>query len=266
MEDKKRTLDEIKEEFGRLVEIMNELRQKCPWDKEQTFDSLRVQTIEETYELSDAIMKKDMEEIKKELGDLLLHIVFYAQMANENNDFDIYEVCKALNEKLIYRHPHVFSNVKSDSTEAVVQNWEKLKLKEKNGNKTVLGGVPDSLPALIKAHRIQDKARYVGFDWEEKEQVWEKVKEEFLELQQEIKSMDKDKIEEEFGDLLFSLINAGRLYDINPENALERTNRKFISRFNYLESKTISQGKDLKQMTLQEMDEIWDEAKKLESK
>ncbi|MGB4414524.1 MAG: nucleoside triphosphate pyrophosphohydrolase [Paludibacter sp.] len=257
------TEDKLKE-FERLLNIMSELRVKCPWDKEQTFESLRSHSIEEVYELADAIIQDDKLAIRKELGDMLLHIVFYAQIGSETNDFDIYDVCKALNEKLIYRHPHVFGEVEADNAKTVEQNWEQLKLKEKGGNKSVLSGVPNTLPALIKAHRIQDKARSVGFDWEEREQVWGKVQEEIDELQVEIGMMDKDKMEAEFGDLLFSLINAGRLYGIDPENALERTNRKFINRFNYLESKTISQGRDLKQMTLAEMDMIWDEAKKIE--
>jgi len=240
------TTTEKLQEFERLLGIMTELRAKCPWDKEQTFDSLRIQTIEETYELVDAIIKKEMPSIRKELGDLLLHVVFYAQMGSETNDFDIYDVCKSLNEKLIYRHPHVFGEVEANNAKTVEQNWEQLKLKEKGGNKTVLSGVPDALPALIKAHRIQDKARSVGFDWEEREQVWGKVQEEIDEFKVEVAAMDKDKMEAEFGDMLFSLINAARLYDINPENALERTNRKFISRFNYLESKTLTVGKNLK--------------------
>lgn len=257
------TEDKLKE-FERLLNIMSELRVKCPWDKEQTFESLRSHSIEEVYELTDAIIRNDMQDIKKELGDMLLHIVFYAQMGSETNDFDIYDVCKSLNEKLIYRHPHVFGEVEANNATTVEQNWEQLKLKEKDGNKTVLSGVPATLPAMIKAHRIQDKARSVGFDWEERDQVWGKVQEEIDELKTEIGAMDKDKMEAEFGDLLFSLINAGRLYGIDPENALERTNRKFISRFNYLESKTIAQGRDLKKMTLAEMDEIWDEAKAIE--
>ena len=257
------TEDKLKE-FERLLNIMSELRIKCPWDKEQTFESLRSHSIEEVYELTDAIIRNDMQDIKKELGDMLLHIVFYAQMGSETNDFDIYDVCKSLNEKLIYRHPHVFGEVEANNATTVEQNWEQLKLKEKDGNKTVLSGVPATLPAMIKAHRIQDKARSVGFDWEERDQVWDKVQEEIDELKTEIGAMDKDKMEAEFGDLLFSLINAGRLYGIDPENALERTNRKFISRFNYLESKTIAQGRDLKKMTLAEMDEIWDEAKAIE--
>lgn len=258
-------IQEKLDEFRRLLEIMTELRTKCPWDKEQTFESLRTLTIEETYELADAILKDNKKEISKELGDLLLHIVFYAEMGNETQDFDIYDVTKNLCEKLIYRHPHIFGDVEANSPEKVMQNWENLKLKEKGGNKTVLSGVPVSLPALIKAHRIQDKARSVGFDWEEREQVWDKVNEELNELKVEIASMDQNKMEAEFGDLMFSLINAARLYNINPENALERTNRKFIQRFNYLESKTITLGKDLKKMSLSEMDEIWEEAKKNEN-
>ena len=257
-------IQEKLDEFRRLLEIMTELRTKCPWDKEQTFESLRTLTIEETYELADAILKDNKKEISKELGDLLLHIVFYAEMGNESRDFDIYDVTKNLCEKLIYRHPHIFGDVEANSPEKVMQNWEDLKLKEKGGNKTVLSGVPVSLPALIKAHRIQDKARSVGFDWEEREQVWDKVNEEINELKTEIASMDQNKMEAEFSDLMFSLINAARLYNINPENALERTNRKFIQRFNYLESKTITIGKDLKKMSLAEMDEIWEEAKTFE--
>jgi XTP/dITP diphosphohydrolase len=250
--------------FGELLDIMEELRAKCPWDKEQTNESLRTLTIEETYELADAIIKNDSSLIKKELGDILLHIVFYARIGEEQNLFDIKEVIDLLNKKLIYRHPHIFGNVEVANAREVEQNWEQLKLKEKDGNKSVLSGVPDSLPALVKANRIQDKARGVGFDWEEKQQVWGKVHEELQELEVELNSGDTDKMEQEFGDLLFSLINAGRLYGINPENALERTNRKFISRFNYLESQTITLGRNLKEMTLAEMDVIWDEAKRLE--
>lgn len=257
------TLENKLAEFSRLLQIMTELRAKCPWDKEQTFESLRTLTIEETYELADAIIKDDKKEIRKELGDLLLHIVFYAELGSETGDFDIYDVCKGLCEKLIYRHPHIFADTVAADSEAVMQNWEQLKLKEKGGNKSVLSGVPVSLPAIIKAQRIQDKARSVGFDWEQRTQVWEKVQEEINEFKAEVEVLDKDKMEAEFGDILFSLINAARLYDINPENALERTNKKFTDRFNYLESKTISQGRDLKTMTLAEMDEIWEEAKKL---
>ncbi|PIF02470.1 MAG: nucleoside triphosphate pyrophosphohydrolase [Paludibacter sp.] len=251
-------------EFERLLDIMKRLRKECPWDKEQTFESLRNNTIEETYELSDAILNKDMENISKELGDLLLHVVFYAEMGSETEDFDIYDVCHKLNEKLIYRHPHIYGEVKVKDTKEVEQNWEKLKTKEKGGNKTVLSGVPKSLPALIKSYRIQDKARSVGFDWEEREQVWDKVKEEISEFQTEMKKGDKKEMEKEFGDVLFSLVNVARLYGIDPDNALEKTNRKFIKRFNYLESKTIAEGKDLKKMTLEQMDAIWEEAKKLD--
>lgn len=258
------TREEKLQAFGRLLDILEELRVKCPWDREQTFDSLRTNTIEECFELTDAIADHDMANIKKELGDVLLHIVFYAKIASETGDFDIGDVCNALCEKLIYRHPHIFGQVDADSSEQVMQNWEKLKLKEKGGNRSVLAGVPRSLPALIKAHRIQDKVRSVGFDWEERDQVWDKVAEEYGELKDEVASMDEDRMEAEFGDLLFSLVNAARLYGINPENALERTNRKFIKRFNYLESRTLAQGKDLKQMSLAEMDAIWEEAKKEE--
>ncbi|WP_439183759.1 nucleoside triphosphate pyrophosphohydrolase [Carboxylicivirga taeanensis] len=249
--------------FRELLEIMDELRAKCPWDKEQTNESLRTLTIEETYELADAIIKNDPASIKKELGDLLLHIVFYSKIASETNDFTLKHVVQSLNEKLIYRHPHIFGDVEANDAKTVEENWEQLKLKEKGGNKSVLEGVPMSLPAMVKANRIQDKARGVGFDWEHKEQVWDKVKEELEELKAEIEAHDADKMEAEFGDLLFSVINAARLYGVNPENALERTNRKFIKRFNYLEEKTIKVGRDLKTMSLAEMDELWEEAKKL---
>lgn len=256
------TRQEQMEAFGRFLDILDELRVKCPWDKKQTNESLRPNTIEEVYELCDAIMKSDNKEICKELGDVLLHVAFYAKIGSETDAFDIKDVCDRLCEKLIFRHPHVFGEVKADTAEKVTENWEQLKMKEKDGNKTVLSGVPSSLPSLIKAYRIQDKARNVGFDWEEKEQVWDKVKEEFGELQAEIVNMDKDKAEAEFGDLFFSIINAARLYGINPDNALERTNQKFIRRFNYLEEHTIKQGQSLKEMSLEEMDAIWDEAKK----
>lgn len=250
--------------FKELLEIMDELRAKCPWDKEQSNESLRTLTIEETYELADAIIKKDAKLIKKELGDLLLHIVFYAKIGSENNEFSMADVIEALNEKLIYRHPHIFGETEVVDAKQVEENWEKLKLKEKGGNTSVLEGVPMSLPAMVKANRIQDKVRGVGFDWEHKEQVWDKVKEELEELRVEIDQHNADKTEAEFGDLLFSIINAARLYGVNPENALERTNRKFIKRFNYLEEKTLKVGKDLKAMTLEEMDVIWDEAKRLD--
>ncbi|HAM97692.1 MAG TPA: nucleoside triphosphate pyrophosphohydrolase [Marinilabiliales bacterium] len=252
-----------KEAFGQLLEIMDELRAKCPWDKEQTLESLRTLTIEETYELADAIMENNLPEIKKELGDLLLHIVFYAKIGAEKGAFDISDVIHNLNEKLIYRHPHIFGDVQVADAREVSDNWEQLKLKEKGRKKSVLEGVPQSLPAVIKAHRIQDKVRGVGFDWDEKEQVWDKVAEEMNELKEELlKNPSSLEAEQEFGDLFFSLINAARLYGINPENALERTNLKFIRRFNYLEKKTLKQGIDLKNMPLVEMEKIWQEAKK----
>ena len=250
--------------FSRLLDIQLELRQKCPWDKVQTLESLRSYTIEEVYELASAIMKGDYSDIKKELGDVLEHIIFYSIIAAEKGEFDIADVCNSLCDKLIFRHPHIYGQtVKADTEEQVEQNWEQLKLKEKGGNKTVLAGVPDSLPSVIKAHRIQDKARRVGFDWNEREQVWDKVKEEIGELQTEINQLDADKMEAEFGDVFFSLINAARLYGINPDNALERTNRKFIKRFNYLEQTAKTRGQDIKQMTLDEMETIWQEAKNL---
>lgn len=265
--------DELKETTGkteaaaafvRLLEIMDTLREKCPWDHEQTIDSIRTNTIEETYELSDAIMQKNMPDIRKELGDLLLHIVFYSKIASEQEAFNVTDVINGICEKLIYRHPHVYGQTKVDDTKQVLQNWEQLKIKEKDGNKTVLSGVPKSLPALIKATRIQEKVRAVGFDWDQREQVWDKVNEELSELRAEIEAGDKDKMEMEFGDFIFSLVNTARLYGINPETALERTNQKFTKRFNYLESKTIRHGLSLKDMTLAQMDEIWDEAKKLD--
>ena len=255
------TRSEKLEAFGRLLDILDELRVKCPWDRKQTNESLRTNTIEETYELCEALMRDDEVNIKKELGDLLLHIVFYAKIGDEKGEFDIKDVCDSLCDKLIFRHPHVFGTAEADTAGKVEQNWEQLKLKEKGGNKTVLGGVPASSASTVKAHRIHDKARNIGFDWEEREQVWDKVNEEFNELKAEINKMDADKMEAEFGDLFFSLINAARLYKINPDNALERTNLKFIRRFNYLEEKTKEQGRSLKEMTLAEMDEIWNEAK-----
>jgi MazG family protein len=256
-------MEEKLKSFERLLNIMDELREKCPWDQKQTFDSIRPLTIEETYELADAIIKGDVQEIKKELGDVLLHIVFYAKIASETNQFHIGDVIDALINKLIYRHPHVFANTEAKTADDVSNNWEQLKLKEKEGNKSVLGGIPAILPALIKAYRIQDKAKGVGFDWDERSQVWDKVQEEINELKAEVEQQDQDKIEAEFGDVLFSLINAARLFGVNPENALERTNQKFIKRFNYLESKTIQQGKSLRDMTLAEMDVYWNEAKQL---
>lgn len=253
------------EAFERLLNIMDDLRSKCPWDKEQTFESLRTLTIEEVYELADAIFQKDMKGIRKELGDVLLHIVFYAKLGSEIEEFDINDIINSLCDKLIYRHPHIYGDVNVRNAKQVADNWEQLKLKEK-GNARVLGGIPKSLPALVKANRIQDKVRGVGFDWEEKSQVWTKVFEEYRELRREIQNDDKEKIEEEFGDLFFSLINAARLYGINPENALEKTNEKFTKRFNYLEDKTIRAGKSLRDMTLAEMDVYWEEAKKGEFK
>jgi len=250
------------ESFSRLLDIMDELREKCPWDKKQTLDSLRKLTIEETYELGDAILEGDLKEIKKELGDLLLHIVFYSKIGSETGVFDMGDVTQSIIDKLIYRHPHVFGEVDVQNAREVEENWEALKLKEKGRNKRVLEGVPQSLPSMVKANRIQEKARGVGFDWEEKEQVWDKVKEEIAELEYEIREGNKEKMENEFGDLFFSLVNAARLYGVDPENALERTNQKFIRRFNYLEEKTMLQGISLKEMSLAEMDKIWDEAKK----
>jgi XTP/dITP diphosphohydrolase len=248
--------------FERLLIIMDELREQCPWDKKQTIESLRHLTIEETYELSDSILDKDMLNIKKELGDVLLHIVFYARIASETNEFNIADVINSLCEKLISRHPHIYGDVKVENEEQVKENWEKLKLKE--GNKSVLGGVPKSLPALIKASRIQEKARAVGFDWDKPEQVWEKVQEEIAEFKHEVEQKaTKDKVEAEFGDVLFSLINYARFNDINPEDALEKTNRKFIKRFQYLESEATKAGKQLSDMTLAEMDVYWNKAKEL---
>ncbi len=252
-------MDERLSAFGRLLDIMDELREKCPWDKNQTMESLRNLTLEEAYELADAITTNDPDEIKKELGDILLHIVFYARIGSEMKSFDIKDVIDAINEKLVYRHPHVFSDTKVADENEVKENWEHLKIKE--SKKTVLSGVPVSLPALIKANRIQDKVKGVGFDWEKKHQIWDKVMEELQELRDEINKADKKKIESEFGDLFFSLVNAARLYGIDPETALEKTNRKFTRRFNYLESRTMAIGKSLKSMSLDEMNVIWEEAK-----
>lgn len=247
--------------FERLLDIMDDLREKCPWDKKQTLESLRHLTIEETYELGDAILDHDMPEIKKELGDLLLHIVFYAKIGSETNDFDIADVANSICDKLIDRHPHVYGDVVVENEEQVKQNWEKLKLKE--GRTSVLEGVPKRLPALVKASRIQDKVKAVGFDWEETHQVWEKIQEEITELQVEIAAKNQDKMEAEFGDVLFSMINYARFLNINPEDALERTNKKFIKRFQYLESKASTLGKSLSDMTLAEMDVFWEEAKRV---
>jgi XTP/dITP diphosphohydrolase len=254
------------EQFERLLNIMDELREKCPWDREQTLESLRHLTIEETYELGEAILNNDTTELKKELGDLLLHIVFYAKIADEQNAFNMADVINSLCEKLIFRHPHVFGETSVENSTQVLQNWEAIKLTEKGRSKRVLEGVPKSLPAIVKAHRIQDKARGVGFDWDEKEQVWDKVREEFAEFEHEMKNGTQLEMEEEFGDLLFSLVNAARLYKIDPEAALERTNLKFIRRFNYLEEKTLLQGRSLHDMSLEEMDVYWEEAKKFDKK
>ncbi|MDR0830415.1 MAG: nucleoside triphosphate pyrophosphohydrolase [Prevotellaceae bacterium] len=252
---------EILNSFSKLLDVMNELREKCPWDRKQTFNSLRNNTIEEVYELAQAISDGDLQNVKKELGDVLLHVVFYAKIGSETDDFDLKDVCDELVKKLIFRHPHIYGEVTAETSEQVKQNWEELKLKEKDGNKRVLSGVPAALPAMIKAARVQEKAASIGFDWEERGQVWDKVREELAEFEAEVEKSDKDKMEAEFGDLFFSLINAARLYKIDPENALERTNKKFISRFNYLEDKTLRQGKNLHEMPLVEMDKIWTEAK-----
>ena len=247
--------------FDRLLTIMDELRTECPWDKKQTMETLRHLTIEETYELGDAILDNDLNEVKKELGDLMLHLVFYSKIGSETNDFDIADVCNGICEKLIHRHPHIYGDVKVKDENEVARNWEKLKLKE--GKKSVLEGVPNSLPALVKANRIQDKAAGVGFDWEHPEQVWEKVQEEIEEFKTEIAKRDKKEMENEFGDVLFSMVNYARFLNINPENALERTNKKFSNRFKYLENKAKELNKDLKNMTLEEMDVYWEEAKEM---
>lgn len=255
--------DEVKiklEAFARLLEIMDELRAKCPWDKKQTMESLRHLTIEEVYELGDAILEKDMEEISKELGDILLHIVFYAKIGSESNDFDITDVINKICEKLIDRHPHIYGDVEVVDEDEVKANWEKLKLKE--GKESVLEGVPKSLPSMVKAIRIQDKARGVGFDWENKNQVWDKLHEELSELKAEVEK-DSDYIESELGDVLFSVINYARFIGVNPEDALEKTNKKFIKRFRYIEKATKEDGKELSNMTLQEMDKYWEQAKRL---
>jgi XTP/dITP diphosphohydrolase len=262
MKDEMHSTEEKLKAFERLLEIMDELREKCPWDREQTLDSLRNLTIEETYELADAIMDQDLDEIRKELGDLILHIVFYAKIGSEKGSFDIADVLHGINRKLVYRHPHVFGERKVKDTGEVLQNWEELKLKE--GHRSVLAGVPVSLPAMIKSHRIQDKARAVGFDWERKDQVWDKVAEEINEVKHElVNGQDPSRIEDEIGDLLFSIVNAARLYDVEPETALERTNRKFIQRFTYLEEKAMEMGRSLKEMSLEEMEAIWQEAKSI---
>jgi len=263
------------EAFARVLDVMDELRAKCPWDAKQTIESIRPLTIEETYELSDAILSNDLPNVCKELGDIMMHIVFYSIIAKEKGAFDVVDVMNKMCDKLIYRHPHVFSTEKVKDAEQVLQNWEQLKTKEKDGNKRILSGVPESLPAVIKAYRMQDKARAVGFDWNNKEEVWDKVKEEVGELEVELKKLSggkeqmgeekyKELAEKELGDLMFSIINAARLYDLNPDSALEATCKKFRSRFTYLEEHTIREGRNLREMTLEEMDAIWDEAKRLE--
>lgn len=257
------TRQEKIEALGRVIDTLDILRVKCPWDAKQTNESLRANTIEEVYELCDALINSDDANIRKELGDVLLHVLFYAKIGEEKGAFDIADVCDALNTKLIFRHPHVFGDTSVSSTDDVLKNWEELKLKEKGGNKTVLSGVPTALPAIIKADRIQEKAANVGFDWEKPEQVWDKVREEMAEFEETAAEKSPERMEEEMGDLLFSVINAARLYKINPENALEKTNRKFISRFNYLEKRAHELNKPLKEMTLAEMDAIWEEAKHL---
>lgn len=247
--------------FGRLLDVLEELREKCPWDHKQTFESLRPNTIEEVYELCGALMQNDGKEICKELGDVLEHVIFYSILGEEKGWYDMADVCRKETDKLIFRHPHVYGDAVARSAGEVLQTWEQMKLKEKDGNKTVLSGVPEALPSLIKAYRIQDKARNVGFDWEKREDVWKKVKEEIAEFEAEVGAMDKERATDELGDVLFSLINAARLYHLNPDNALERTNRKFIRRFNYVEQHTLKAGRDLKDMSLAEMDALWDEAK-----
>lgn len=248
--------------FDRLLTVMNELRENCPWDKKQTLESLRHLTIEETYELSDAILENDLPEVKKELGDLMLHMVFYARIAQEKKAFDVADVLNSICEKLIHRHPHIYGDTKVENEQQVKENWEKLKLKEK-GNKSVLGGVPKSLPAMVKAMRIQEKARGVGFDWDNREQVWEKVNEELNEFKTEIDQNDQEKAMDEFGDVLFSMVNYARFVNIDPEEALERTNKKFIKRFQHLESESKKDGKQMGEMSLEEMDQYWEAAKKL---
>lgn len=259
-------LNRKKEVFAELLEIIATLREKCPWDKKQTMESLRSLSIEEVYELGDAVLDRNMPEVKKELGDLIMHIVFYAQLAQEAGEFDVADVLEGICEKLKYRHPHIYGDVRVKDEKEVLQNWEQLKLKEKGRKHRVLEGVPRSLPALVKAYRMQDKVRGVGFDWEKKEDVWNKVKEELGELEEEMRQGSSGRMEEEFGDFMFAVINAARLYGINPENALEKTNRKFIRRFTYVEEQANRTGRNLSDMTLKEMDRYWEEAKKEECK
>lgn len=250
------------EAFGRFLDVLDELREKCPWDRKQTNQSLRPNTIEECFELCDALIADDTQNICKELGDVLLHVAFYSKIASEKGQFDMKDVCDRLCDKLIYRHPHVFGDTVAETAGEVCKNWEQLKMKEKDGNKSLLSGVPSSMPSLIKAYRMQEKAANVGFDWDKKEDVWEKVREEIAEVETEMQRGDKAAMEKEFGDLLFSLVNAARLYGINPDNALEMTNAKFRRRFGYVEEHSIGQGRNLKDMTLQEMDALWNDAKK----
>jgi XTP/dITP diphosphohydrolase len=281
------TKEEKMQAFGRFLDVLDALRKNCPWDRKQTNESLRPNTIEETYELCDALIKNDVHDICKELGDVLLHICFYAKIAEEKEQFDMADVCNALTRKMITRHPHVYHPSQIDAADPkplpyvpdeaqtaeqpkvttvtqVLENWERIKLKEKDGNKSVLSGVPEALPSLIKAYRIQDKARNVGFDWEDRQDVWKKVREELSELEDELNREDKERSTEELGDFLFSVINAARLYKLNPDNALEKTNRKFINRFNYIEAHSIKMGKPLSEMSLEEMDRLWEEAKQQE--
>ena len=257
------TKEEKLKAFGRLLDVLDTLREKCPWDRKQTNESLRTNTIEEVYELCDALMKDQPQEICKELGDVIMHVVFYSRIAQEKELFDIADVLNKQCDKLIFRHPHVYGDAVAESAGDVLKSWEQIKLKEKDGNKSVLSGVPSALPSLIKSYRVQEKAANVGFDWEKKEDVWKKVKEEIAEFEAEVGNMDKEKATSEFGDVIFSLVNAARLYHINPDNALERTNQKFIRRFNYVEEHSIKAGKNLNEMSLEEMDLLWEEAKKL---
>ena len=259
--EQRHTREEKLEAFGRLLDVMDTLREKCPWDRKQTNDSLRPNTIEETYELCDALIRDDQHEICKELGDVLLHVVFYGRIGEEKQQFDIADVCNKLCDKLIFRHPHVYGDAVAKDAEQVLESWEQIKLKEKDGNRLVLSGVPSALPSLIKAYRVQDKARNVGFDWEDKQDVWAKVREELNELETELKKEDRRRSTEELGDFLFSVINAARLYKLTPDNALEMTNQKFIRRFNYIEQHSIRAGRPLTEMTLVEMDALWNEAK-----
>lgn len=258
------TREEKLEAFGRLLDVLDRLRKECPWDRKQTNESLRPNTIEEVYELCDALMKNDRRDICKELGDVIMHVMFYAKIGEETGDFDIADVCNKEADKLIFRHPHVYGEATANTAQEVLESWEQIKLKEKDGNKSVLSGVPLALPSVIKAYRIQEKARNVGFDWEDKEDVWDKVQEELDELKAELMSGDKEKSTHELGDFLFSVINAARLYKLNPDTALEHTNQKFTRRFNYIEEHSIKAGKPLTEMTLAEMDELWNEAKKEE--